>query len=146
MCAKGIAFDDVKLARCLSVWVVPPLQSRSLVTECASAQELACVELVCCKTVLSSLGNALQFMTVTHLLKRIARFSVLLPEMCRSKSPTDSLEILDYLRAAKLCQVSGLKPHPKLIKTRRKISLLSLSFDPGAQCFLPQAVADKKRI
>lgn len=95
---------------------------------------------------LSSLGNALQFMTVTHLLKRIARFSVLLPEMCRSKSPTDSLEILDYLRAAKLCQVSGLKPHPKLIKTRRKISLLSLSFDPGAQCFLPQAVADKKRI
>lgn len=96
---------------------------------------------------LSSLGNALQFMTVTHLLKkRIPRFSVLLPELCRSKSPTDSLEILDYLRTAKICQVSDLKPHPKLIKIRRKISLLSLSFDPGAQCFLPEAVADKKRI
>lgn len=107
---------------------------------------------VCCKTVLSSLGNALQFMTVTHLLKkRVPKFShllssVLLPQLCRSKSPTDNLEILDHLRTAKICQVSGLKPHPKLIKIRRKISLLSLSFDPGAQCFLPQAVADKKRI
>lgn len=139
-------------ATCLSVWVVTPLKSRSLVTECASAQELACVELVCCKTVLSSLGNALQFITVTHLLKkRIPRFSdllssVLLPEMCRSESPTDSLEVLAYLRTAKIGQVSGLKPHPKLIEIRRKISLLSLSFDPGAQSFLPQAVADKKRI
>lgn len=133
-------------ATCLSVWVLTPPKSRSLVTECASAQEWACVELVCCKTVLSSLGNALQFMTVTHLLKRIARFSVLHPELCRSEGPTDSLEILDCLRTAKICQVSGLKPHPKLIEIRRKISLLSLSFDPGAQCFLPQAVADKKRI
>lgn len=137
---------------CLSVWVVTPLKSRYLVTESASAQELACVELVCCYTVLLSLRNALQFMTVTNLLKKRApKFShllslVLLPEVCRPKSPTDSLEILDYLRAAKTCQVSGLKPHLKLIKIRRKISLLSLSFDPGAQCFLPHAVADKKRI
>lgn len=126
---------------CLSVWVVTPLKSRYLVTESASAQELACVELVCCYTVLLSLRNALQFMTVTNLLKKRApKFShllslVLLPELCRPKGPTDSLEILD-----------GLKPHLKLIKIRRKISLLSLSFDPGAQCFLPQAVADKKRI
>lgn len=132
--------------------MVAPLKSRYLVTESASAQELACVDLVCCYTVLLSLRNALQFMTVTHLLKkRVPKCShllslVLLPELCRPKSPTDSLEILDSLRTAKTCQVSGLKPHLKLIKIRRKISLLSLSFDPGAQCFLPQAVADKKRI
>lgn len=83
--------------------MVTALKSRSLVTEAASAQELACVELVCCKTVLLSPGNALQFMTVTRLLKEgVSKFSrlfssVLLPELCRPKSPTDSLEILDYL-------------------------------------------------
>lgn len=136
----------------MSVWVVTPLKSRYLVIESASAQELACVKLVCCKTVFLSLGNALQFMTVSPLLKkRVPKFShllssLLLPELCRPKSPTDSLEILDYLRTAKICQVSVLKPHLELIRIRRKISLLSLSFDPEAQCFLPRAVADKKRI
>lgn len=51
------------------------------------------------------LGSALQFMTGSHLLKkRLPRFSHLLfilPELCRPKSPTDSLEILDCLRTAK---------------------------------------------
>lgn len=85
---------------------------------------------------LISLRNALQFVRITRLLKkRVPKFSqllstVLLPELYRPKSPTDNSG--DF-RIVKNCQVSGLKPHLKLIKIRRKIALLSLSFDPRAQ-------------